>query len=142
MWEQHTSAFGKKDSNLGETNSPRSEKIKVNKKVSELVLVNIHAPHMDTRAKSPEITGKFNDKTNILTDSIGKDLCVLDDFNGKLGKKDTKLNCIDLHSRCIRIINGEHLCDLMKNNRISSTTYKHRACHITTFQPKTVNTFI
>ena len=124
--------------------TPSGVKIfRVKRKVSELVLYNIHAPHMGTTKKSPEITEKFyGELNNLITKAKGKDICLLGDFNAKLGKSDTKFSCVGTHSRGFRNENGDYLIDLlMKNNLIACNTFfKHRACHITFQQKKGNNT--
>ena len=74
----------------------------------------------------------------------GKDLIVLGDFNAKVGKSARPSPCLGAHSRGIINTNGEFLQEFMTNNKLlaSKTFFKHRACHITTFEQKTTKSTI
>ena len=126
MREQHTSPSWKKTQVRAKQTARGVKIFKMKKKISELVLYNIHAPHMGN-SKISKITEYFYSKLNCINiPSKGKDLCIVGDLNAKVGKSDTKfINCIGSHSRGIRNTNGEHLCDLlMKNTRIARTFFE------------------
>ena len=110
------------------------------KKTADLVLINVHAPHMGCTLKNMETTEEFYKKLNsVVREMKGKDLIILGDFNAKIGKNAGISHCMGAHSRGIMNTNGEFLLEFMTNNNLlaSNTYFKHRACHITTYEQKT-----
>ena len=65
-----------------------------------------------------------------------RDLIIAGDFNAKLGSHEFKAGPVGSHARGIRNTNGDHLFEFLdSSNYIASNTFfKHRACHITTWQ--------
>ena len=98
------------------------------KKTSDLVLINVHAPHMGSTLKNVEITEEFYENLNdIVKQMKGKDLIILGDFNAKVGKSAGPSPCIGSHSRGVMNTNGEFLQEFMINNKLlaSNTLFKH-----------------
>ena len=96
----------------------------------------------DLLAKNPEEGEAFyRDLRNTVKRFKGCDRVVLGDFNAKLEKHDTGDSCIGSHSRGKRNKNGDQLHTFMLNEGMiaSNTFFKHKTCHVSTFEAKRNN---
>ena len=106
-------------------------------KRSNLTILNCHAPHMGITMKQPQTTDEFYKKLKECWSKLRtRDLIIAGDFNAKLGSHEFKAGPVGSHARGIRNTNGDHLFEFLdSSNYIASNTFfKHRACHITTWQ--------
>ena len=107
------------------------EKIKKN----SLVILNTYAPHLGIVNQDEAAVKYYRDLQTALIQFKRLDLIITRDFNAKLGKQTKTEFGIGAHARGSRNTNGELQKFQCENNLVASNTlFKHRACHITTWE--------
>jgi len=106
---------------------------------SFIYIVNAYAPHSGITKKDPVTSENFySDLTNTLKSLTNGKTFICGDFNAKIGKPTNGVvhQIMGHHSRGTRNENGTLLVEfcLEQNLYISNTSFKHKACHITTWQ--------
>ena len=110
---------------------------RLEKKKSEMVIINCYAPHMGLVQKNPEIAKKFYKELREVKEKFrGQDVLIVGDFNAKLGSKESDGGPVGSHARGIRNENGDSLYLFLADHQMiaANTFFKHKASHITTWE--------
>ena len=104
-----------------------------------LVLFNIYAPTQNGSKKHEYEREVLYDQLNTqitLHKSRKTTIIVAGDFNSKVGRKKNGEECMGMFTRGKRNDNGQHLVEFCEANKlyIANSHFRHRACHITTWE--------